>query len=210
MGFIRVGSRFGEFFFEVFIDCFVWSGGGRNGQDPVLCTSFPFVDIQAIHIGEGVGDFLPRFHHNWLGGVHKLVKVEFVEESVGLLSVSVKNRGFSSLEGFFVSSNWVRVLWESWWRSWRWCWRRWSSIRFLSGFRVWCCRSKLVSCQERPCKFATCRRYHFGRCHGLHLFSGGNGSDLDSGLVIRSFQVVVDVGDSFQSSFDVVNWAGFS
>jgi hypothetical protein len=36
-----------------------------------------------------------------------------------------------------------------------------------------------------------------------------HGADFGLSLVVRLFQVVVDVSDSFQSLFDVVDWAGF-
>jgi hypothetical protein len=36
-------------------------------------------------------------------GIYELVKTQFMEEVVGLLSVSVEDEGFFSLEGFFVS-----------------------------------------------------------------------------------------------------------
>jgi hypothetical protein len=100
-----------EFFFKIVVDRFVWSGRSGNGQNPVLHASFPFVDVWAIHIGEGVCDFLPWVHHDRMRGIHELVKTKFVEEMVGLLSVSVEDRGFFSLEGFFVSLDWVRWLW---------------------------------------------------------------------------------------------------
>ena len=50
-------------------------------------------------------DLLPRIGHNWVRGVHKLVKAEFVEKSIGLLLVSVEDGGFFSLEGFFIPSS---------------------------------------------------------------------------------------------------------
>jgi hypothetical protein len=103
IGFIRVGPGFDEFFFKVVIDCFVWSGRSGNGQNPVLRTSFPLVDVRATHVSESVGDFLPGIHHKWMHSVHKLVEAEFVKKVVGLLSVSVEGEGLLSLEGFFVS-----------------------------------------------------------------------------------------------------------
>jgi hypothetical protein len=69
-------------------------------------------------------------------GIHKLIKAEFVEEPVGLLSVTVKDGQLLSLEGFLVPSDRVQVLWELWWRSQRWYGRAWSSIWSLSWFRV--------------------------------------------------------------------------
>ena len=50
-----------------------------------------------------MGDFLPWVRHDWVRGIHKLVKAKFVEEMVGLLSVSIEDEGLFSLEGFFVS-----------------------------------------------------------------------------------------------------------
>jgi hypothetical protein len=92
---------------------------------------FPFVNVWALYIGEGMGNFLPQVLHDGVCGIHELIKVEFVEELIGLLSVSVKGGGFFSLKGFVISSNRVWVPWELWWRSWRWRWRRWSSEWFL-------------------------------------------------------------------------------
>ena len=45
---------------------------------------------------------------------------------------------------------------------------------------------------------------------GCRWFGCGHGSDLGLGLVIRLLQVVMDVGDLFQSFLDVINWVGFS
>ena len=103
IGFVCVGPGLDEFFFKVVVNCFIQSGRSGNGQDPVLCTLFPFVEVQAAYVGEGVGDFLPWVHHDRVRGIHKLVETEFVKKAVGLLSVSVENRGFFSLEGFLVS-----------------------------------------------------------------------------------------------------------
>ena len=103
MEFVCVGPRLDEFFFKIVIDCPVWSRRGGNGQDPVLRTLFPFVDVRATHVGEGVGDFLPWIHHDWVHSVHELIKVEFVKEMIGFLSVPVEDGGFFPLEGFFVS-----------------------------------------------------------------------------------------------------------
>jgi hypothetical protein len=64
-------------------------------------------------------------------GVHELVKMKFVEEMVGFLSVSVKNGRFLSLEWFFIYSSRIRISWKLRWRSWWRCWRRWSSERLL-------------------------------------------------------------------------------
>ena len=98
---------------------------------PVLCASLPFVNIRATHIGEGMGDFLPRVRHDRMCGIHELVKTKFVEEMVGFLSVPVKNRRFLSLEWFSIYSSRIQVSWKLWWRSrWR-CWRRRSSERLL-------------------------------------------------------------------------------
>ena len=44
-------------------------------------------------------------------GIHELVKAEFVKESVGLFSVSIKDGRVLSLEEFFVSLDWVRLRW---------------------------------------------------------------------------------------------------
>ena len=131
MGLIRVGPGLDEFFFEIFIDRLVRSGRSGNGQNPILRTLFPFVNIRATHIGEGVGDFLPWIHHDWVHSVHELIKSEFVKESISVSSVSVEDRRFFSLEWFVVYSNWIRILWElrgrsRWWRR-----RRWPAERFL-------------------------------------------------------------------------------
>ena len=63
----------------------------------------PLVDVRAIHIGESVGDFLPRVRHDRVHGVHELIETEFMKKVVGLLSVSVKDERLFSLEGFVVS-----------------------------------------------------------------------------------------------------------
>ena len=98
IGFVCIGPRLDEFFFKVVVDCSVWSRRGGNGQDPVLHTSLPFVDVRAIHISEGMGDFLPWIRHDWVRSVHKLIESKFVEELIGVLSVSVKDGGFFSLK----------------------------------------------------------------------------------------------------------------
>jgi hypothetical protein len=54
-------------------------------------------------------------------GVHELVEMQFVEEVVCLLSVSIEDGRFLSLEWFFIYSNRIRVPWELWWRSRWWC-----------------------------------------------------------------------------------------
>ena len=74
VGFICIDPRLEEFFFKVFIDPFVWSGRSGNGQDPILCASFPFVDTWSIHISEGMGKFLPRVRHDRMCGIYKLVE----------------------------------------------------------------------------------------------------------------------------------------
>jgi hypothetical protein len=53
--------------------------------------------------------------------VHELIKAKLVEKVVGLLSVSVEDRGFFPLEWFFVYSCQIWVLRELWWWSWWWC-----------------------------------------------------------------------------------------
>jgi hypothetical protein len=121
IGFVCVGPRLDKIFFEIFIDCFVWSRRGGNGQDPVLRASFPFIDIRATHIGEGVGNFLPRIHHDQVCSVHELIEAKFMKEAISFLSVSFEDGGFFPLEWFFVPSNRVRILWELWWKSWQWC-----------------------------------------------------------------------------------------
>ena len=62
-----------------------------------------------------MGDFLPRILHDRVCGVHELVESEFVNESIGLLSVSIKDGWFFPLEGFVVPSQWVWVLQGSRW-----------------------------------------------------------------------------------------------
>ena len=42
--------------------------------------------------------------------VYELIKVEFVEKVVGLLSVSFEDRGFFSLEWFVISLDQIRSL----------------------------------------------------------------------------------------------------
>ena len=59
-----------------------------------------------------MGDFSTGIGHNGVCGVHELTKAEFVKESVGLFSVSVKDGRFLSLEEFFVSLDLVRVRWQ--------------------------------------------------------------------------------------------------
>ena len=49
-----------------------------------------------------MSNLLPWVLHDQVHGVHELIETEFMEESVGLLSVSVKDRGFLSLEGFLL------------------------------------------------------------------------------------------------------------
>ena len=98
MGFVCISSGLNKFFLKVFINCFVWSGRSGDGQNPVLRASFPFVDVWATHIGEGVGNLLPRIHHDWVCGVHELIEVEFIKEMIGLLSIPVEDEGFVSLE----------------------------------------------------------------------------------------------------------------
>ena len=110
--FIHVGPEFNNFFFKVLIDHSVWSGRSRNGQDPVLRALFSFVDIWSVNVGEGMGHFLPWIRHDGMCSIHKLVMAKFVEEFVGLLSVSIEDRGFFSLEGFFNSSGRVRGCWD--------------------------------------------------------------------------------------------------
>jgi hypothetical protein len=155
VGFICVRPRLNKFFFEVFIDRFVQSRRGRNGQDPVLCTSLPLIDIWATHIGEGVGDFLPWIHHDRVCSVHKLIESKFVEKMIGLLSISFEDGGFFPLERSFIYSNLVQVLWELWWGSRWWCWRRRSSEGLLRGFRIRGCRSESILCRKGPRKCAT-------------------------------------------------------
>jgi hypothetical protein len=108
--FVCVGPRLDKFFLEIFVDSSVWSGRSRDGQNPVLCTSLPFVDVRAIHISERVGDFLPWVHHYWVCSVYELIESEFVEKMIGFLSVSVEDRGFFPLEWFVVSLDWIWLL----------------------------------------------------------------------------------------------------
>ena len=142
-----------------------------------------------------MGDFLPWIHHDRMHSVHELIETKFMKEMISLLSVSFEDGGFFPLEWFFVYSNWVRVLRESWWGSWRWCWRRWSSEPFLRGFRVQRCRSEPTLCREGPCEFVTYRRCHF-RWSCRWRWSS-DGSDLTSRLIIGLLQVIMDVSDSF-------------
>ena len=76
----------------------VWSGRSGNGQNPVLRTSFPLVDVRAVHVSEGVGDLLPRIYHDWVHSVYELIETEFMKKVVGLLLVSFEDGGFFSLE----------------------------------------------------------------------------------------------------------------
>ena len=98
IGFVRISPGLDKFFLEVLIDRFVWSRRSRNGQDPVLRASFPFIDVWATHIGEGVGDLLPWIYHDQVRGVHELIEAEFVKETISLLSVSIKDKGFFPLK----------------------------------------------------------------------------------------------------------------
>ena len=155
-----------------------------------------------------MGDFLPRIHHDRMRSVHELIETKFVKKMVSLLSVSLKDGGFLSLEWSFVRSYRSRVLWKLWWGSWRWCWRRRSSKRFLRRFWVRRCRSKLTLCRERPREFATYRRRRLRR--SCRRCWGRNSSDLASRLIIGSFQVIVNVCNSFQLFLNVIDWAGLS
>ena len=131
MRFICVDPRLDEVFLEVFVDRFIWSRRGGNGQDPVLRTSFPFIDVWAAYMGEGMGDLLPWIHHDQVCGVYELVKTEFVKEVIGLLSVSVEDGGFFPLEWFFIYSDGIWALQESRGRSRWWRQRGWTSERSL-------------------------------------------------------------------------------
>ena len=108
IGLICVCPGLDEFFFEIVVDCSIWSGRSRNGQDPVFRASFPFVNVWATHISEGVGDFLPWIDYHWVRGVHELIKGKLVKEVVGRLSISFEGRRFFPLERFVVSLNQVR------------------------------------------------------------------------------------------------------
>ena len=110
IGFVCVSPRLDEFLFKIVVDRSVWSRRGGNGQDPVLRASFPFIDVWAAHISEGMGDFLPWIHHDWVCSVHELIKAEFVKKMVGLLSVSFEYRGFFPLEWSVISLDRVRLL----------------------------------------------------------------------------------------------------
>ena len=140
-------------------------------------------------------------------GIYELVKAKFVKEMVGLLSVSIEDRGFFPLEWFVIPPNQIWVLRALRRRPWRRCWRRWFSERFLRGFWVRCCRSELVSCWKGPRESVTCRRCHFR--WSCWLCRSSDGPDFTLCLVIRPSQVIVDISDSFQSFFDVIDWAGF-
>ena len=61
-----------------------------------------------------MGDLLPRVHHDRVRSIHELVEMQFVEEAVGLLSISVKDEGFFSLERLVVSLDRVWNRRESW------------------------------------------------------------------------------------------------
>ena len=112
VGLVCISPGLNELFLEVFVDRFVWSRRSGNGQNPVLHASFPFADIWAIHIGEGMGDLLPRVHHDRMCGVHELVKAKLVKETIGFLSVSIEDKGFFPLKWFSILSHWIWVLWE--------------------------------------------------------------------------------------------------
>ena len=126
---------------------------------------------------------------------------------IGPLSVSVKDRGFFSLEWSFVHSNRIRILWTLQWKSRRWCRRRQSSKRFLRGFWVRRGRSELVLCQEGPRELTAYGGRRFWRFCRRHWSC--DGLDSASCLFIGFLQVVMDVSDSFQSFLDVVSWTGF-
>ena len=110
IGFVCVGPGLNEFFFKIIVNCSIWSGRGGDGQNPVLRTSLPLVDIRAIHVGEGVGDLLPWIHHDRVCGVYELIETKFVEEVVGPLSVPFEDRGLFPLEWFVTPLDWVRSL----------------------------------------------------------------------------------------------------
>ena len=61
-----------------------------------------------------MGDFLPWVCHYRVRGIHELVETQFVEELIGLLSVSIKDERFFSLERFVISLDRVWVRRESW------------------------------------------------------------------------------------------------
>ena len=58
-----------------------------------------------------MGDFSMRVGHEGVCGVHELIQTEFIEEPVGLFSVSIEDGRFLSLEEFFVSLDRVRLWW---------------------------------------------------------------------------------------------------
>ena len=59
-----------------------------------------------------MGNLLSWIGHNGVHGVHELIEAEFVEKSVGLFSVSVKDGRFFSLEGFFISLDRIQEWWQ--------------------------------------------------------------------------------------------------
>ena len=110
MGLVCVSPGLNELFFEIVVNGSIWSGRSGNGQYPVLRTSFPFINVRATHISEGVGDLLPWIDHDWVRGVYELIEAKFVEEVIGCLSVSFEDRRCFSLEGLVISSDWVWLL----------------------------------------------------------------------------------------------------
>ena len=110
VGFICVSPRLDEFLFEIVVNGSIRSGRSGNGQYPVLRASFPFVDVRATHISEGVGDFLPWIDHDGMRGVYELIEVQLVKEVISCSSVSFKDWGFFSLEEFVISSDRVWLL----------------------------------------------------------------------------------------------------
>ena len=58
-----------------------------------------------------MSDFLSWVGHNGMCGIYELIQAEFMEESVGLFSVSVEDGRFSSLESAFISLDRVRLWW---------------------------------------------------------------------------------------------------
>jgi hypothetical protein len=110
VGFIGIGPRFDEIMLKFIVGSEERWTGYRIGQNPDLHTPLPLIDSGAHQVCQGMRYSTRRVDHNQVCRIHKLVEFEFVNESVGGLSVSVEDEGFFPLKGFVVESS----CWDSW------------------------------------------------------------------------------------------------
>jgi hypothetical protein len=82
----------------------------RIGQNPDLHTPFPLINFGARQVGQGMCHSACGVDHDRVRRIHELVESKFMNESVGGLSVSVKDEGFFPLKGFVVESS----CWDLW------------------------------------------------------------------------------------------------